>query len=154
MLGIVKRKFSTLLSLGPTRFWVFLKSLLLIPLVGLLVKVVGYNYCRRLLGITDNAASANCSNAELLAQIESGFWLALKYSPYRGACLSQCLALMSLLQQQNFPTILRIGVITVPEGVKAHAWLESGDAVMQIGSKFNHQWTSFDTARESATQQG
>ena len=48
----------------------------------------------------------------------------------RASCLTQALALQSLLARAGYPSELRIGVAKDGAALEAHAWLESGGRIV------------------------
>jgi len=129
-------------------------SCLLIPLSACLLRILGFRTSKRLLMLRDRSPQFLNGDLELRNDIEAGFWLALKYSPLCGTCLSQSMALMRLLQDRNFQTTLRVGVRSSTGGFVAHAWLESAGAIMRVGSKPKQQFTELEGFNETVAQNG
>lgn len=82
--------------------------------------------------------------ATVANQTEAGFWLALKYSPYWGTCLSRSILMKTLLHRQNVPTILRIGVSKASGDFQAHAWLELENRVIRFDRGLCNQFTPLE----------
>ena len=67
---------------------------------------------------------------------------AAHYGVLRVTCLEESLALWHLLEKQNVPSSLRIGVRKVGEKLEAHAWVEyEGTALNQTEELHNHYLT-------------
>jgi hypothetical protein len=141
---VLVKKYKTFMSLTSIERRNFFISLPLIPIVALSVKTFGYKRSLKWLATPPIQTPATADSQLKLEQIESGFWLALKYSPYQGTCLSRSLLLMTLLHRQNVPTNLRIGFELPLDRFKAHAWLESGEAVLRSDKTVNKHYVPFD----------
>lgn len=106
----------------------FVSCLAQLPFWGLTVRTLGYKRACTLIRDEDSKTSVQLSSvkkAQVLEEVQTGFNTALKYSPYRGTCLSRSLLLKTLLRQQGVVANLCIGVSTAENNFRAHAWLES-----------------------------
>jgi hypothetical protein len=63
-------------------------------------------------------------------------------SSLKGRCLSQSLAMRSLLQKKGIRTELKIGVIMLPNAIQAHAWLEKDGFILNDHPAIISQYTS------------
>jgi hypothetical protein len=67
------------------------------------------------------------------------------YGMVRPTCLVESLTLWYLLQKQNIPASLRIGVRKVSEKFEAHAWVEYDSAALSQSEEKHHHYAAFDS---------
>jgi Transglutaminase-like superfamily len=118
------RRFSALP--GPAKV-LFLRAVVLLPLLTLSLRVRGFGATQRFL--QKFAASAN--NGPPVAAVESLVVLttrmvlaAARNSPIPSTCLERSLSLWWMLARQGIATQFRIGVRKDDEKFAAHAWVE------------------------------
>jgi len=107
--------------------WFLLQALLMLPLIGLGLRLLGL---RRLQGLLSRwplkkPALVPEETISAIAQAQARMvQIAARHGLYRATCLRQSLALWGLLRYQGIETNLRIGVKSSDDGLEAHAWVE------------------------------
>ena len=122
------KKMEQWLALAAWEKWLLVQLTLLLPLVGLSLRVLGFKRTSRLLDGTGRlAAGGREVNVDAWAWAERIGRLvniAARRGPYKATCLGKSLALWWLLRRRGVAAELRIGV-RLNEGVlDAHAWVE------------------------------
>jgi Transglutaminase-like superfamily len=118
------RRFSALP--GPAKV-LFLRAVVLLPLLTLSLRVRGFGATQRFL----QRFTASAKNGPPVATVESRATLttrmvlaAARNSPIPSTCLERSLSLWWLLARQGIATQFRIGVRKDNEKFAAHAWVE------------------------------
>jgi hypothetical protein len=126
----VRRQFERWRALTGAERILLVYIVLLLPLVGLGLKLLGYRRVRDTLAwwVPRSAVSSRGPGpgsdqdvAERLSRLVS---IAANRGPYRANCLRQSLVLWWLLRRRGISGELRFGVRKEGEGVQAHAWVE------------------------------
>ena len=133
------RRFSALP--GPAKA-LFLRALVLLPLLTLSLRVRGFGATQRIL----QKLTASAKNGPPVAAVESRVALttrmvltAARNSPIPSTCLERSLSLWWLLARQGIATEFRIGVRKDDEKFAAHAWVErDGVAIGQPDASHLH----------------
>ena len=102
-------------------------SLVLLPLVGLGLRVFGYKRTRRALARISprKAVKSNATDQVEQARVVAGsVRIAARRGLYRATCLRESLALWWLLRRKGIVSDLRFGVDMQSEALNAHAWIE------------------------------
>lgn len=84
-------------------------------------------------GTTDGTVQQTCRMVRAAAH----------YGPRHGTCLEQSLALWYLLQKQNVPASLRIGVRKTTEKFEAHAWVEHEGLALNDDPEVHQHYAAF-----------
>jgi hypothetical protein len=115
------------LGLSRSEQWLLLQALLVLPLIGLGLRLLGL---RRLQGLLSHWPLKKYGGVpeekiSTVAQAQArAVLVASRHSIYRATCLRQSLALWWLLRYHGIETNLRIGVKSGDGGLEAHAWVE------------------------------
>lgn len=120
------RKYRTARRFSPATLRTFRIALLWIPLAGGLIRITGYKRLERLVNrhvAGDRDRRRALPPEEALAVVQDGFRLALRYSPYRGTCLSRSILLRALTVAQGLDAALCVGVRKDLNYLQAHAWV-------------------------------
>ena len=133
------RRFSALP--GPAKV-LFLRAVVLLPLLTLSLRVRGFAATQRFL----QKITASAKNGTPVAAVESLAVLttrmvlaAARNSPIPSTCLERSLSLWWMLARQGIATQLRIGVRKDDEKFAAHAWVErNGVAIGQPDASHLH----------------
>jgi Transglutaminase-like superfamily len=124
------RRFSTLPR--PAKA-LFLRAVLLLPILTLCLRLRGFKSTQRLLqkfpGTAKNAQQDVAVEARI-ALTSSMVVAAARNSLIRSTCLERALALWWLLARQGIATEFRIGVRKDAEKFAAHAWVERNGAAI------------------------
>jgi hypothetical protein len=115
-------------SLSAGQRGLLLRALLLLPLVRIGLRVVGFVRVKRWLAKTPLSPTVDATpklrEAQQTADIVR---VASRYGVYAGNCLDQSLTLWWLLRWQGIPAALQLGVrkpLESPALLNAHAWVE------------------------------
>ena len=74
--------------------------------------------------------------AAFLADLKQAIRRAAKYAPFKSKCLQQAYAGKLILNRENIPATIFFGVAKDDMGgLKAHAWLKSGDFFVSGGKE-------------------
>lgn len=123
----MKRKLKKFLALGPGDQWMLFKLWILLPLVGLGLRVLGYGRCARLLSSTLRKGSRGLvCEAESIAIAESLAVLvriASGNGVHAASCLDQSLALWWLLRRRGVKAAIKLGGRLSDGQLQAHAWV-------------------------------
>jgi transglutaminase superfamily protein len=105
---------------------VFLRALVLLPIAGLGLRVLGMRRVQTLLSAIPRAADASARGDELshMRQVARLVAAASRHGPYRASCLPMSLTLQRLLRERGIESDLRLGVRKVSGRFEAHAWVE------------------------------
>lgn len=120
----LRSKWETFCRLPSKQKRVLLKALILYPVTGFLLTILGYSRTRRILQELPNPGSkinADKCDAQTIAKLSSSAAALMPLSP---RCLLRSMVCSNLLHQNSFPHQLRIGVAKHDEGIDAHAWIE------------------------------
>ena len=127
----------------------FAHSLVLLPLHGVALRLVGF---RRWLAILTALAPTN--GRLVAATNETAFRQALTvarlvkaaatHGLYRANCLPQSLATWWLLRRRGIESDLCIGARKVDERLEAHAWVEYSGGVLNDSADVQQRFTPFD----------
>jgi hypothetical protein len=127
----------------------FLRAMLLLPLVSLSLRWRGFRATRaslqHLLSITkdDENRTASPESAALTAHLVNS---ADRHGLIHATCLAKSLTLWWLLERQGIDAHLRIGIRKDGEKFEAHAWVErDGDALNEPDEHHLH-YAAFDAA--------
>lgn len=120
------------LDLDPVDRLLLVKTLLLLPWVGLVLKFQGFKRAQRFLTylIPHNPLVRNKDigrrdlEARRIARLVS---VAAAHGPYKARCLERSLALWWFLKRRGIESKIRIGARKTGEGLDAHAWVEMND---------------------------
>jgi hypothetical protein len=95
----------------------------LIPLMTVAVRTIGFNRTRDLLAASSRSATGPRDAAEISTR---ALIRARRYAPYRGNCLPQSLALWWRLRRQGVDAEFCLGAALTGGGdLAAHAWVEA-----------------------------
>jgi len=113
--------------------FVFLQSLLLIPTVSLLLRVLGF---QRSLTLLERLSRSRRDAAPLRSEPANPKTVcrlvgtAARHGLWTATCLRQSLVVWFLLRRRGIPAELRIGVRKTAAGLDAHAWVESNGCIL------------------------
>ncbi len=128
-LGLTKLK-----SLSPIEWQILIASSVLLPLVALSLKLVGFKRTQVFIGdpisIHAKAFSPKPKMPVLARKIARMVLVAAKHGFHRSSCLEKSLVLWWLLKRKGIDAQLRIGVQKEDSVFAAHAWLELDGKVL------------------------
>ena len=127
------------------------KALLLLPLIALGLRLVGFRRFQTAL-----ARFAPVNGAPLAERADSMMRqaraaarmvrVAARYGPYRATCLRQALTLWWLLRRQGVASDLRFGARKEADQVEAHAWVELQGVALGEAEDIHQRFAPFDRA--------
>lgn len=138
--------------------WMFVQSLVLLPLNGAGLRLVGF---RRWLAILTTLAplkgrlaadEASVGKALTVARLVK---VAAAHGLYRANCLPQSLATWWLLRWLGIESDLRIGARKADGRIEAHAWVEYSGRILNDSADVHQRFTPFDrliVPREARTR--
>jgi hypothetical protein len=118
----------------------------LIPLAAALVRTAGFRRVQRALERSPQMPPAGDAPS-IERTLARGLARARRHAPYPGNCLSQSIALCWLLRRRGVPASLRLGARIDAGAFSAHAWVESGDRVINETPDVTERFTPFQPQR-------
>lgn len=126
-------------GLAPWERRLLLRLVLLLPLIGASLRLLGFKGSRDLLAWLSrpsrwqSPAHPQATTVETAHRIARLVGIAAYHGPYRATCLRRSLALWWLLRRRGIPADLRIGVRKDGGELQAHAWVEhNGQALNDV----------------------
>ncbi len=154
MIRLPKSKLDKLRHLSAAEWRWLLKALVLLPMVGLSLRLGSYQRTRALLErwiVSENQSKKSVVDGNMAdsvaLQVVRMVSVAAHHGPYRANCLRQALVGWALLQQRGFPAELKIGVKKDLEGFAAHAWIESNRRIILGGKDSARRYYSLLSAK-------
>ena len=131
----VAAKLASIQGLAWRDRWLLLQAGLLVPVLGLALRVISfrrtYSLLRRLAPETDHAASTDPETASArVLQVARVVGMASRHTPTPNSCLHRSLALWWLLRRRRFDGHLHFGARRQQSGFEAHAWVEHNGVVV------------------------
>ncbi len=130
----------------------FLRALLLLPVVSVSLKLRGFQPTRTTLQKTLSPASpqphTNSIN-QLAALTVHMVNAADRHGPVHPSCLAKSLALWWLLGRQGITSRLRIGIRKENGTLEAHAWVERDGIALNEPEEHHRHYAAFDAALTS-----
>lgn len=143
------RRFSALEWTAQT---LFLRALVMLPLVGLSLKLRGFEATRSTLRKTLSHAKPSSDSDSLNKQIGLTAHMvnaADRHGLVHPSCLVKSLTLWCLLGRQGIPSELRVGVRKEGGQFEAHAWVEREGTALNEPEERHHHYAAFDAALAS-----
>ena len=137
------RKF-TALSLEEKKL--FLEAYMMLGVMRAAILTVSFKRLTRSLELhtqQPDLATLTQTQQERAIKIGQAIMRAAAYTPWESACLVQSLTAQKMLQKRGISGVFYLGVAKDEEGkekIKAHAWTQSGDAII-IGGKGHEAFT-------------
>ncbi len=125
-----------------------IRSLVLLPLIALALRVLGFRRSQMTLGkltperepALDGRSDSAMREAQLAARMVA---TASRDGLVHGNCLEQSLTLWWLLRRRRIPAQLRIGIRKQANKFQAHAWVELAGAVLNDRQDVHREYTAF-----------
>jgi hypothetical protein len=139
-------------ALGRPAQEVFLRALVLLPLVALSLRWRGFGATQaalqRFLSKANPELDAALASrvAGMTAHMVNG---ADRHGLVHPSCLAKSLTLWWLLGRQGISSRLRIGIRKEKEKLKAHAWVERDGVALNEPDEHHHHYAAFDAALSS-----
>ena len=131
--------------------WLSLQIFILLPLVSVMLRLIGF---RRSYGVLAKSAPApsRADDWKILQPLTDALLVALlvervaNNAPYTAVCLSRSLVLWWLLRRQGIVSTLRIGVRNDSCRFEAHAWVEYDGFVLNDTPTIQDSFAPFDAS--------
>ena len=147
------RRFSALEQPAQT---LFLRSLVMLPLVGLSLRFRGFDATRstlrKSLTYTEGQAGSG-SHDKHIALTAHMVNAADRHGLFHPSCLVKSLTLWWLLGRQGISSRLRIGVRKEGGNLEAHAWVEREGTALNEPEERHHHYAAFDSALASLSEE-
>ena len=147
------RRFSALERPAQT---LFLRSLVMLPLVGMSLKLRGFEATRSTLRKTVSRAAPQIASDSLNKQIVLTAHMvnaADRHGLVHPSCLVKSLTLWWLLGRQGISSRLRVGVRKEGGNLEAHAWVEQEGTALNEPEERHHHYAAFDAALASLSEE-
>ena len=147
------RRFS---ALGWRAQTLFLRAVVMLPLVGLSLKLRGFKATRATLHKTVSPATPQIASDSLNKQIGLTAHMvnaADRHGLVHPSCLVKSLTLWWLLGQQGIASEFRIGVRKEGGTLEAHAWVERDRVALNEPEERHHHYAAFDAALASLSEE-
>jgi len=143
------RRFS---ALERTAQALFLRAVLMLPLIGLSLKLRGFDATRTTLRKTLSQETPQTDADSLKKQIALTAHMvnaADRHGMVHPSCLVKSLTLWWLLGRQEISSQLRVGIRKEGEKLEAHAWVEREGMALNEPEEQHHHYAAFDATLES-----
>ena len=139
------------LELSWEEHWLLAEACVLLPVVMLGLRVLGFKRCLALAAAgrrerhqtVSHEGEASLNRAKDIAKIVGS---AARNGPYKAACLSQSLALSFLLHRRGIKNKVHLGVRKGENELEAHAWVECAGLALNQAEDVNKTFRKFDSA--------
>ena len=144
-------KWRRLIELSAPERSLLAQSLVLLPLAGLALRLMGLRNYQRLLDRFSPGSHMAEAGGELKLrdQVRKTARLvgaAGRHGPYRANCLPQSLTLWWLLRRQGIESRLRFGARKNARRMEAHAWVEFEGTPLNDGADVGERFKPFERA--------
>jgi len=143
-------------ALKRTAQTLFLRALVMLPLVGLSLKLRGFDATRSTLRKSLSHAIPQADSGSLDKQIILTAHMvnaADRHGLVHPSCLVKSLTLWWLLGRQGIPSQLRVGIRKEGGNLEAHAWVERGGTALNEPEERHHHYAAFDAALASLPEE-
>lgn len=147
------RRFSALEWTAQT---LFLRALVLLPLMELSLRLRGFEATRSTLRKTLSHPSTQSDSISLNKRIALSAHMvnaADRHGLIHPSCLVKSLTLWWLLGRRGIPSELRIGVRKEGGNLEAHAWVEREGKALNEPEERHHHYAAFDAALASLSEE-
>jgi len=124
----VQKKLDQWRALTGDERWLLAGLVVLLPVIGVALRLLGFRRTYRLLGGSGGSAAGHAEVGEdrqsMAMRLARLVHIASHHGPYTATCLRRSLALWWLLRRRGLPAQVRVGVGKDEDGVRAHAWVE------------------------------
>lgn len=132
-------------------------ALLVLPAMSVCVRVLGLQKTRVLFGVAQVARPVRPQDAAARPLVREIAWLTLvaaRYLPISISCLPLALTQIWLLNRNDLPSELRIGVRKRQVGIDAHAWTEYCGEPLTEPMAVHQNFAAFDAGNGSRPPDG
>ena len=153
----MRRRIEQLRILSLYEWCLLLAAILLLPVIGMLLQLLGLKQTQSLLSRL-RAAGKERDMPDFTALEKSRIVtrmiaVAARHGPYRAGCLRQSLLLWWMLAWHGISSAIRFGLEKQPtESFGAHAWVECGEVNISDGERIRCRYLAFEECRQVASQ--
>lgn len=125
-----------------------LAALFILPLCAIGLRLFGFQRTANRM-VPDQAEVAGEQSDQQLSlalQLSRAVDIAAAFGPYRANCLKRSLVLCRFLRRHGIPCELKIGAAIDDGDFSAHAWVVSGDVVLNERPDIVDRYGSFETS--------
>ncbi len=135
---------------------VFLRALVMLPLVSLSLRLRGFHSTRLTLQKTLRHSTPQMDSASLNKQVALTAHMvnaADRRGPVHPSCLAKSLTLWWLLGRQGITSRLRIGIRKENDKLQAHAWVEREGVALNEPEERHRHYAAFEAALASLPEE-
>jgi hypothetical protein len=127
-------------------------AVVMLPVCAAGLRILGFRRTReQMLGGRPGSASRLASEDMQLAQgISRAVDIAAAHGPYRAKCLARSLVLARFLGKHGISCEIKIGAAVTDEDFSAHAWVVSGDVVLNDAPEVSERFGVFEPASKGS----
>ncbi len=143
-------------ALEPTAQTLFLRALVMLPFVGLSLRIRGFESTRSALQKTVSPATLRLDSDSISKQIALTAHMvnaADRRGLFHPSCLVKSLTLWWLLGRQGIASQLRVGIRKESGNLEAHAWIEREGIALNEPEEQHHHYAAFDAALASLPEE-
>jgi hypothetical protein len=141
-------RFQRYRALDPEARKTFGRAVALLPLIALSLRIRGFKKTKETLQKKLSLKSSGEAAKERVAEVVQRTCRVMRagccYGIVRPTCLVESLALWYLLQKQDVPACLRIGVRKISEQFEAHAWVEYEGVALNQSEEVHEHYAVLD----------
>lgn len=148
------RRFS---ALGRPAQSLFLRALVLLPMVALSLRWRGFRATQATLQISFSNAGQKCDSAFASKQAVLAAHMinaADRHGFVHPSCLAKSMTLWWLLGRQGIDSHLRVGIRKANERFEAHAWVERDGVALNEPDAHHHHYAAFDATLSALPPEG
>lgn len=132
--------------------WLFLRAMVMLPLVSLSLRLRGFHATRSTL--QKNLSTPRSQTDSILPTKQAALTAHMvnaadRHGPVHSSCLAKSLTLWWLLRRQGIDSRLRIGIRKENGKLEAHAWVEREGIALNEPEERHRHYAAFDAALAS-----
>ena len=133
------------------QLWILAQATILLPVTVIALKLISFNRISQVLSRRSSVTSNNRDNLTTAKMTASLVYRVANNLPVHSTCLARSVVLSYILQSQNIPSEIVIGVQKSPDlAFSAHAWVQVDEIPLQQSSDVGAEYTRlYSTADKS-----
>jgi hypothetical protein len=139
-------------EVAPRRLGCLVRAMLRLALVAVRLRTHGYCATRDLFGQCAGRSPPPSRIQTLAADLAWAISCLNRITPIRSACLTQSLALWSLLREAGIEAQLCVGARQSPYGLRAHAWVQLNGRVLNDDPEVAQRFPLLLPPKKTATE--
>jgi hypothetical protein len=149
----MKKRINQLRALSFEEWRLLLASLVLLPLTGLMLRIIGFKKTRsfltKLVPAKSNSTTPEAEQLLYAKCVAHMVNVAANHGLYRANCLKKSLVTWRLLARKGIESDLKIGVKTDSDDFQAHSWVECHGHSLGEPANINYHFSAFDDHLET-----